>query len=91
MMYRLKEPYRPEGWENPHEHWIEIREGDVIHTARGIYEAGADAILEGLKNSGTCMKNFSPTNKTMPEIISFFDECENGWLAFITEEDNVTE
>lgn len=57
--------YRPEGWENPHKPDGYDTNEYLDHGARdrGIYEAGADAMLEGLiKNHSRKVEQGYDTN-----------------------------
>ena len=84
--------YRPEGWEN----LVSSLRGVKTLTSSGIsgidaqslLEAGADAMLEGLKKQGTKVEEGKPYH--CPCSVCLNDEdcyaIENGYLVFIEEE-----
>lgn len=64
--------YRPKGWENPYKPDNENNEyyGDIGARDQSIYEAGADAMLEGLRKvvdwgESECFEH--PYNSDLPE------------------------
>ena len=66
--------YRPKGWENPYKKW---------GVPEDAYEAGADAMLEGLKKA-------SVRHIISPSEISFWGVStgvKTGYLVFIPEEE----
>jgi len=69
--------WRPEGWENPYGECG----ADLENMGRQIaYEAGADAILSGLKAKSPLM-----TPEQM-KLIAPYRNYSYGWLVFIPEE-----
>ena len=62
--------WRPEGWENPHGMALEF----------DIFEAGADAMLKGLKEKGAWM-----TPEQM-RLLAPDRKYAFGWLVFIPED-----
>ena len=68
--------YRPEGWKNPY-HEETGRVPDEHNAEFQDYEAGADAMLEGLKKQ----------NVTLPDIIHHYTLGKLGKLVFIPEEE----
>lgn len=66
-------------------HNTAIRGGNY---GRILFEAGADAMLEALKNTGVHIdENQNPLNTTVGGILDFFNKCERGWLVFIPDEE----
>ena len=79
--------WRPENWGNPydeHSSYVDEFTEDALHD---IYEAGADALLGGLKAEGVHMKNDNPVNMTIVQVYGFFRKCSNGWLVFFPDND----
>ena len=81
--------YRPEGWKNDREKYllkdIDISIGNIWPV---IYEAGADAMLEGLKKKGAYQEKGSQVGGLLINNTPWAGTCErNGWLVFIPEEE----
>lgn len=83
--------YRPEGWENPyHESYrgYSLVDGKRLPNVMGhsIFEAGADAMLEGLKKDA-----YAHIRNEYDPLYEFgIDETEHlpkGYLVFIPEEE----
>ncbi len=64
--------YRPEGWKNPYSKTTCME----CYDESGAFEAGADAMLEGLKSDGT----------HFPKGFSTAHLMKKGYLVFIPEE-----
>ena len=63
---------RPEGWVNPY------------NDKDPVFEAGADAMLEALKQEGEYVKN----GGSYPCVLTrSLKKGESGWLVFIEEDD----
>ena len=65
--------WRPKDWKNPHGHWVECKDGDVLYTARGIYEAGADALWDALVTKYKV--KMPPDFKSILLVIPEEEEC----------------
>ena len=82
--------YRPEGWSNIFNLAYKNNKDTHIEFAvqsgmQGIaYEAGADAILEGLK--GKAIFHFTEEGKTFRPQYGKVEGLGKGWLVFIEEE-----
>lgn len=72
--------WRPEGWENPYIDPSTKPEGSFITTFHHIYEAGADAMLEALKNKSPIL-----TSEQM-KLIAPDRKFRYGWLVFIPDD-----
>lgn len=74
--------YRPEGWKNPHNVHDVVQYMPQPKTARierEAFEAGADAMLEGLKKEG------QPTDRCNGRVSKALLK-KKGYLVFIPEE-----
>lgn len=54
---------------------------------KNAFEAGADAMLEALTESGIKMDNYQPLNRTVMETAAFLNQCKDGILVFIPDEE----
>lgn len=90
--------WRPKSWENPFDEDVrkiiqECKRRGIDSTWHGeagvgqrAYEAGADAMLEGLKRDSLSRKFVLPvTRKTPPNDLSDLSVTKPGWLVFIPE------
>ena len=70
--------FRPDGWENPYE-----EDRFVFDREWSDFEAGADAMLEGLKaNGGVYINEEDVATISVPLVGK-----TKGWLVFIPEEE----
>ena len=89
--------YRPEGCKNPYLYFGSPHtEFDIISNGRHkAFEAGADAMLEGLKKEGIPVelngKSTIPASGRFPEIIIEDGVFGRGTVVFIPEEEYVTD
>ena len=67
--------WRPEGWDNPYPDPARniACYDEVFH---GIYEAGADAILKGLREKGLKVNNINPENMGKGIVVFIPDDEE---------------
>ena len=81
--------YRPEGWKNPHSTTKrELRSCVMMMVANPAYynfEAGADAMLEALKEQGLYFLR-RPIEQE-GNYVRFGEHTEWGWLIFIIDEE----
>ncbi len=73
--------YRPKEWDNPNRN----RSASLA----GAFEAGADAMLEGLKKEGKYADNLGKYSKDYPYpmiLARALEAGESGYLVFIPEE-----
>lgn len=59
----------------------------IIEDDRLLFEAGADAMLGALEGSGIRMENYNPINRTVAETAWFLNQCKDGVLIFIPDEE----
>lgn len=83
--------HRPEGWKNPHKLNLdkpclnkELPEAWNIEPAYSVFEAGADAMLEGLKKEAITESHYSDDYIAID--IGKSAGLKMGWLVFIPEE-----
>ena len=96
-MVVTKRKYRPEGWENPFKKTVEdanksypngIPKGYHVLQEAGRsegFEAGADAMLEGLKEDYLCKVDLVGAASTTKEFLAKL-LGKKGYLVFIPEE-----
>ena len=82
--------YRPEGWVNPYPDKVIIEHDRqferLIAQRHGLYEEGADALLEGLRAGALMYRHGDAAQFTNGGQVINFDEGDRGHLVFIKED-----
>ena len=73
---------RPSNWENPYEHGITAME----QAREDAFEAGADAILKGLKEDAVYRNYLGRRTAIDDSVISPEVPNKRGWIVLIPEE-----
>lgn len=87
--------YRPKGWENQDEDILKlvptpdeahITQYSLIKTRYAAFEAGADAMLEGLKNGSLPVGGYRKYDDGLIKTLPVSKGLPYGYLVFIPEE-----
>lgn len=82
--------YRPEGWENPFTEGGRLSHLQNAPIKEYGFEAGADAMMEGLKKTGIKGESWGETILDSDQNVAYIYRVapvgSKGWLVFIPEE-----
>ena len=78
--------WRPDNWKNPY--FLKDLDGGYYnqYPEFAIYEAGADAILQALKERPETMFIIGARAGADPSLLKFGIENKRGWLVFVPED-----
>jgi len=78
---------RPEGWDKKRCDYLHLNTADSSSVENiCTYEAGADAMLEGLKKESFIRKITLPADTNITNDLTDFEITKSGYLVFIPEE-----
>jgi len=81
--------WRPPNWENPHKSigtaMTAIYYQEDLHKA---FEAGADAMLEGLKANSIYLSEHTEIGEAISRGIEMASKHKQGWVVFIPDEED---